>query len=84
MEARATTFKTAQGTRKGFVPVFESEDEYFELSEGDAGFCVWCGEEAYGVEPDARKYQCESCKCDGVYGLQELVIMNLVRFTEPA
>jgi hypothetical protein len=24
------------------------------------GFCIECGEEAYGVEPDARKYQCES------------------------
>jgi DNA-directed RNA polymerase subunit RPC12/RpoP len=39
------------------------------------GFCVKCGEEASGVEPDARKYECESCGERGVYGAEELLIM---------
>ena len=25
------------------------------------GFCIACGEEAYGVEPAAREYECECC-----------------------
>lgn len=40
------------------------------------GFCVICGEEAEGVEPDARKYVCESCGQRGVYGASEL-LMNM-------
>ena len=27
----------------------------------DPGFCVACGAETEGVEPDACKYECESC-----------------------
>ena len=39
------------------------------------GFCVFCGEEAQGVEPDARKYECEACEKKGVYGAEELLLM---------
>ena len=39
------------------------------------GFCVRCGADAEGVEPDARKYDCESCGEPGVYGASELLIM---------
>ena len=38
------------------------------------GFCVACGAEAYGVEPDARGYECESCGEPKVYGAEELLI----------
>jgi len=27
----------------------------------NAGFCLACGAEASGVEPDARRYICEEC-----------------------
>ena len=37
------------------------------------GFCTKCGEEAYGVEPDARKYVCETCGLPAVYGAEELM-----------
>ena len=53
-----------------------------EMQNDNVGLCVGCGEEAFGVEPDARKYECESCEKRMVYGLQELVIMGLVRFPE--
>lgn len=36
------------------------------------GFCVVCGQDAKGVEPDARGYTCESCGASGVYGAEEL------------
>jgi hypothetical protein len=40
----------------------------------DPGFCILCGCEAYGVEPDARRYVCEACGADQVYGAEELLI----------
>ncbi|HME02420.1 MAG TPA: hypothetical protein VKG38_05255 [Solirubrobacteraceae bacterium] len=39
------------------------------------GFCIRCGAEAEGVEPDARRYECDSCGANGVYGAEELLIM---------
>ena len=39
------------------------------------GFCIACGAEAYGVEPDARKYECEECGKPKVYGAEELLMM---------
>jgi predicted RNA-binding Zn-ribbon protein involved in translation (DUF1610 family) len=39
------------------------------------GFCTACGEEVDGVEPDARKYECEHCGEHAVYGADELVLM---------
>jgi len=45
--------------------------------DDDSGYCLACGEEAYGVDPDARKATCESCKAPKVYGCQELILMSL-------
>jgi hypothetical protein len=39
------------------------------------GFCIYCGEEAEGCEPDARRYRCEVCGKHGVYAAEELLIM---------
>lgn len=39
------------------------------------GFCIACGEETEGVEPDARRYPCESCGQPAVYGAEELAMM---------
>jgi ribosomal protein L37E len=39
------------------------------------GFCLACGDEAYDVEPDARKYECESCGANKVYGAEEILLM---------
>lgn len=38
------------------------------------GFCVACGEECDGIEPDAREYECESCGESAVYGAEELLL----------
>jgi Zn finger protein HypA/HybF involved in hydrogenase expression len=38
------------------------------------GFCIACGAEADGVEPDARRYKCESCGSKQVYGADELLL----------
>lgn len=39
------------------------------------GFCLACGEEAYGVEPDARNYQCESCGEKCVCGAEDILLI---------
>ena len=44
-----------------------------ESGDGE-GFCTACGDEAYGVEPDARNYKCESCGEYWVFGAEELLI----------
>lgn len=41
---------------------------------GNPGICLACGEEADGVEPDARKYVCEACGEPAVFGAEELLI----------
>lgn len=38
------------------------------------GFCLSCGNEQDGCEPDARKYTCEACGKRAVYGSDELLL----------
>ncbi len=52
-----------------------TQDMVIEAVEEDdhRGFCVSCGDEAFGVEPDAKGYDCESCGAPSVYGAEELL-----------
>lgn len=78
------------GTGKGQRLILESEkpnapvgrrkvtlDQVMEAIRQDdnLGFCLKCGAEAQGVEPDARKYECESCGARAVYGAEEILLM---------
>jgi len=51
-------------------------DEVLAAVEDDdnSGFCLACGEQASGVEPDARGYKCESCGKPKVYGAEECLL----------
>lgn len=44
-------------------------------SDESMGFCLSCGADAYGVEPDARGYTCDECGAAKVYGAEECLIM---------
>jgi hypothetical protein len=44
----------------------------------DPGFCIACGHEQGGCEPDARRYQCEACGERQVYGAEELALIAIV------
>jgi hypothetical protein len=46
-------------------------------ADDNLGFCLACGAEAYCVEPDARRYECESCGEHKVYGAEELLLMGI-------
>lgn len=52
-------------------------DQIMEAAESGEymGFCLACGAEAYGVEPDARRYECDECGKEKVYGAEELLMM---------
>jgi predicted RNA-binding Zn-ribbon protein involved in translation (DUF1610 family) len=44
------------------------------VSLDNPGFCLSCGAEAEGVEPDAEQYACEVCGEAAVYGTAEILI----------
>jgi len=47
------------------------------LADNTRGFCLCCGEEQDGVEPDGRRYRCVNCGQSKVYGAEQLVLMGL-------
>ncbi len=59
--------KLPKGLTLEYIVEVASEDR-------NAGFCMRCGEQADGVEPDARGYVCDYCCSPSVYGAEELLI----------
>jgi hypothetical protein len=51
------------------------ERQMFSLD--NPGFCVACGAENDGCEPDAEKYPCEICGENQVYGAEQLLLMTV-------
>lgn len=49
-----------------------------DLTNGTLGACIACGKMTNGVEPDARGYECEYCGAHKVYGLEELLLMDML------
>ena len=39
------------------------------------GFCLACGDDADGCEPDARNYKCMACGQLEVFGAEEVALM---------
>jgi hypothetical protein len=61
------------------VPVVSTEEmEQIMFGMDSPGWCLTCGEEVDGVEPDARKYLCECCGERKVYGMEELLTIGLL------
>ncbi len=53
-----------------------SEAVYRRMTTLDnPGFCLDCGADADGCEPDARHYRCESCGLRAVFGADEILLM---------
>jgi hypothetical protein len=49
--------------------------ERYNTTLDNPGFCLACGADADGVEPDARQYECEICGEEQVYGAEEVLMM---------
>jgi hypothetical protein len=69
----------AESGRTLYRPVVEETELRHALFSDNLGFCLECGAETDGIEPDARKYRCDECGMLMVYGLEELLMMGLVR-----
>lgn len=61
------------------VKVTVTEDEFLEMGNNYEGVCLYCGEVASGVEPDAHKYHCDACNKKGVFGLEEALLWGRVQ-----
>lgn len=59
--------KNTKPTLEMIIKAIEADD--------NLGFCISCGAEAFGVEPDARNYECGECGAKGVFGAEELLMM---------
>ncbi len=46
-------------------------------ADDGTGFCLACGEQSSGCEPDARNYECDSCGQKQVFGAEELLLMGI-------
>ena len=69
---------TRQVQSKAGTPLFiQHIDDVIAASENCEGFCLACGSDQFGVEPDARRYKCEACSKHKVFGAEELAIMGL-------
>jgi hypothetical protein len=51
-------------------------DEIIDAVQADEniGYCIACGAERYGCEPDMRCGPCEDCGRHAVYGAEELLL----------
>ena len=67
---------TAKSGAKQYKPSYRALERAIRADE-NKGFCLSCGKSQHGVEPDARKYNCEHCGNPKVYGAEELLMMGL-------
>ena len=54
-----------------------AEEQMF--GDENPGFCLSCGEEQDGCEPDARNYLCEGCGAREVFGAAEIMMQFALR-----
>lgn len=66
-------YKTRAG-KEQFMPTLEEANI---MEDDDEGFCLACCN-TQQAEPDAAKYTCDTCGLPKVYGIAELVLMDLI------
>jgi len=66
----------AAARTKAKLPTYEQIIEALESDEW-MGFCLACGADAYGVEPDTRGGECDKCGASKVYGAEECLIITV-------
>ena len=64
------------------VTITEEQAEEAVCGDSGLGVCIECGNTEYGCEPDARKYLCEYCGAEAVYGIAEALLLGLVGLVE--
>ena len=61
------------GTVRTWTP-----QQFQEMDQNQEGGCLYCGSTQGPVEPDARRYKCETCGRATVFGAEELLVMGRV------
>ena len=69
MESKIQNIKLTEETYKYFCSDYE-------------GICLKCRSTQSGCEPDARKYVCDNCNANSVYGTEMLMVMGRIEFVE--
>lgn len=59
-----------------------TENQYHELVNDQMGICLACRTTKSGCEPDARRYECDECGKQEVYGTEECLLMGRIELTE--
>jgi hypothetical protein len=73
---KAIPYKTKSG-KSQYKPQLTDQD-FRILSDDMSGFCLACGSDIEGCEPDMRNGKCEVCDEPKVFGLEELLMIGLV------
>ena len=65
--------------KNGHIQYKPSDDWLMYVTEGDnaTGFCLACGDEVDGIEPDAEHDTCPHCYASKVFGAENLLIRGL-------
>ena len=71
-------YKTKTGATL-WRPIMTEKQMLNVMSNGCGGFCLSCGKKTREVEPDARNYTCPMCGSDKLYGIEELLQMDILR-----
>lgn len=72
--------KPAAAAKKPKANILPEVDYLIAAVESDEGigFCLECGNEQGGCEPDARNYVCKSCGARKVFGAEEIILMGAI------
>ena len=74
---KSETYKSRSGAIQ-YRPIL-TERQYINAEDKYLGFCLACGRTRGECEPDARRYKCEKCGAEKVYGIPELLMMGLAK-----
>lgn len=57
------------------------EDDYLDAVDENSGWCKSCQEfTGQFAEPDAERYDCDSCGNPTLYGAEQALILGLITF----
>ena len=71
-EDRIIKFKRGAKISRNAI-IRAAEESMFGM--GNPGFCIACGEEREGCEPDAANYECYDCEEMAVHGAESLMML---------
>jgi len=70
-------------TDKVHITITEAEmEEIMFGNDYGRGFCIVCGADRYGCEPDAENYHCDDCGSKAVMGAEQALLLGHLTIKE--